>query len=711
MTTATHDDILTGLNDAQTQAVTTSRGPLLVIAGPGSGKTRVIAHRAAYMVLADNVPPHAILAVTFTNKAAGEVRDRIHELTADGRGARSRPTASTFHSWAASVLRRHGETIGLPPAFSILDQQDQRTLVKQAIADAGYDDKRHTPAQAAEVISKAKTLLRSPGECLREAVDYAEEDLARIYQRYEELLRRNDATDFDGLLSGTYAVLTQNQQVLEQCQERHTHIMVDEFQDTNTVQYRLLSLMASQYRNIAAVGDPDQSIYGWRHAGPENISNFRSEYPEAPTVVLDVNYRSTPNILEAAEELINSSPHREKRRLTAVASPGRPVRKFKAKSPENEGRAIVREVQRLSTHHGIKPGECAVLYRVNSQAKNLEEACFKYSQPYRLLSGNRFYEKADVKDITAYLRLLVNPRDDLSLGRIINAPKRGIGKRSSEAIRDLALATESTLMEALRSVADAHEQGFLCPARLKPAAAAAAAALYRTLQDLTATARSASASDTVAATAEDTGMDLQTDADRLQQLVDTAAAFDDLEDEQPPAGLTALLERAALITPADELGPQDQALNLLTLHQAKGLEFEVVFIPGMEEGLLPHRKALTDPDAAEEEKRLCFVGITRAKRRLYLTWAAERQSHGGGPKKTKPSNYLDIIQGDDTGQDYRPTRDLTEQHTPRPGENAIHPAYGPGRITASRQGYRYTTLTVDFAQTGPRELEILQPPE
>ena len=692
--------LLKNLNPAQAQAVQAVSGPTLIIAGPGSGKTRVITHRAAYLMLVRNVNPRSILAVTFTNKAAKEMQERIVSLNTEGAAA---PTACTFHTYCARMLREHGTQIGLAKNYSIFDQQDQKVLIGEAIAQEGYDPKRYSSQNMAAAIAKAKNGLKTPADTLRDTDSYTDEVVARVYRRYEELLQRNNATDFDGLIYNATRLLEGSSHILDAYLDRYEHIMVDEFQDTNKAQYRLTTLLASRYRNICVVGDPNQSIYSWRNAGPENINNFQQDYPDARTVRLDQNYRSTPNIIEAAKTLIGEASEPRDSGLHTQNQPGSPVTKTRANSPQHEAQLIVHEIGRLEKEEGISPGDCAVLYRVKSQSKPIEEACTKNSLPYRMISGTSFYQRKEIKDAVAYLRVLHNSRDEMNLARIFNTPPRGIAERSIKKITDLAQRMETSLIEAMAAIAEANEQGYLCPARLKPAPAAATAQFQGTLKRLTALARTAAPSQVVRALIADTGLKTSENEDNLEMLAEIAELFDGAP---PQEGLSALLEQAALMSQADLVSPQKGALNLMTLHQAKGLEFKAVFMPGMEEGLLPHYMAMQDQREMEEERRLCFVGVTRAMSKLYLSWAAQRRTHDGSLRRTRPSRFLDEIHGpEEVPQRAKIT------NVPSRGDAVIHPKYGNGRVKARQSSPNGAVLLIAFSKAGEHRIEISEPPD
>ena len=423
-------EILEGLNPAQREAVETIDGPLLIVAGPGSGKTRVISHRVAYLIRVCGVSPYRILAVTFTNKAAREMKDRLQGLV----GTRAdQLSVGTFHAFCASLLRRDGKHMGLDPGFSIYDDEDQMNLLKQAMELADLDPKRYAPRAVHGVISRAKSLLLDPQSLSLNHESYFEEQAAKAYQRYQELLARNSAVDFDDLLMKTVQLLRNHPEVLEKYRRRFLHVLIDEFQDTNVAQYVLGKLLADGYRNICVVGDADQSIYSWRHADIRNILSFQKDYPEAKTIALEENYRSTGTILEAAKHLISANRMRISKDLRTNREKGHPVVVHEVYNAEEEAQFVMAEVGRLSKE-GFKLGDCAVMYRVNAQSRALEESCLRYGVRYKLVGGVRFYQRREVKDVIAYLRLISNPSDEVSLTRVINVPLRGIGQRSIEEL-------------------------------------------------------------------------------------------------------------------------------------------------------------------------------------------------------------------------------------------------------------------------------------
>ncbi|MDO8750366.1 MAG: UvrD-helicase domain-containing protein [Dehalococcoidia bacterium] len=637
-------DILDGLNPAQRAAVETVEGPLLIVAGPGSGKTRVITHRIAYLVRVCGIAPYRIAAVTFTNKAAREMRNRLDRLL----GTRAEDlTCGTFHSFCASILRRDGQHLGLDRSFVIYDDDDQAKIIKRAMEEAKIDPKRTPPGGIRSVISGAKSSLLDPAGFAPTVHSYYEEVVLRIYERYQGLLSQSKAVDFDDLLMLAVHLLQRVPDVLERYRSRYLHLLIDEFQDTNVAQYTLAKLLASKYRNICVVGDPDQSIYRWRNADIRNILSFQKDYPDAKVVNLAENYRSTQTILEAAKHLIATNKSRLLKDLWTSKEQGRSIVVKEAYTEEEEAQMVVQEVDRLVKQEGFKLGDCAVMYRVNAQSRAMEEACLRYGIPYRLIGGVRFYQRREVKDIIAYLRVIQNPYDEVGLARVINVPPRGIGTKTIEEATRWARSHNLPLYPALQSlVAGEGDVGVGTKPLLAPRALAAVERFLQLMGGLMEEAAKVGVGDLVDLVLERTGyrrhLQETEDAlveerwDNVRELRGQAAEAQEIA---PEGGLSAFLERVALVSDVDSLPEAPDALTLITLHQAKGLEFPVVFIAGMEEGLLPHSRSMDDPEELEEERRLCYVGITRAERRLYLFRAFRRRLMGGSLPSV-PSRFL-----------------------------------------------------------------------
>ena len=639
----TSADILEGLNPAQQEAVEHVDGPLLIIAGPGSGKTRVITHRIAYLVRVCGVSPFRILSMTFTNKAAREMKDRMERLV-PGRGESLR--VGTFHSFCALLLRREGERIGLPAAYSIFDADDQLGLIKQAMEMAEVNP-RQVPAQGIRsVISRAKSVLRDSQGLAQYGQNYFEEVSARVYRHYEELLARNGGVDFDDLLMRSVQLLQEHQDIREKYQERYQYLMVDEFQDTNIAQYRLAKLLTGEGQNICVVGDPDQSIYSWRSADIRNILSFQNDYPRAKTISLNQNYRSTSNILAAAQGLISVNGMRLEKDLFTENGEGEAVLVHEAYDEEEEADFAIGEITRLARQEKIKPGDCAVMYRVNAQSRALEEACMGRGVQYRLVGGVRFYQRREVKDLIAYLRLVHNPLDEVSLARVINVPSRGIGAKSISDLSRWAEQQEISLMAAMQRVESAVSQRQPCPAPLTNRAAQSIAKFVTMLQTLIDNSLRLPIVDLIDLVLEETGyrayLERGGDGDpeeRWENILEFRDTAQEFNAETLGEGLASMLERVSLVADVDSYEESDDALTLITLHQAKGLEFPVVFIAGLEEGLLPHSRSMESEEELEEERRLCYVGITRAQRKLYLLRAFRRALWGNsGP--TTASRFL-----------------------------------------------------------------------
>ena len=638
----TGSGLLEGLNPEQKEAVETVDGPLLIVAGPGSGKTRVITHRIAYLVREYEISPFNILAMTFTNKAAREMRERLDRLV----GSRSDAlTVGTFHSFCAKVLRIDGHNLGLDTNYSIYDADDQAKIIKDSMELAEIDPKRNPPRAILSMISNAKNKMWDSRTFTKNADNYFEEICAQVYHHYEEALTRNNAVDFDDLLMKTVQLLREFPGVRTKYNDRYKYIMVDEFQDTNISQYQLARLLAESHQNICVVGDPDQSIYSWRSADIRNILSFQGDYPQAKTIALDQNYRSTANILDAAKNLISINGQRIQKDLFTDNSKGDLVEIREAYDEGEEASFVISEAERLVRENGYKHGDCAVMYRINAQSRALEEACLHQGTRYRLVGGIRFYKRREVKDLMAYLHLVYNPNDDVNLGRVINVPPRGIGAKSMQQMGDWARSKNLGLFAAMQEVAAARLAGEDCPITITKKAATSFADFAVTLEKLIELSKREKVVDLVDRVVEDTGFRnfIQNSDDspqeRWENIMELRATAQEFNAEAPPDGLATLLERLSLVADVDNYEDADDSITLITLHQAKGLEFPVVFMVGMEEGLLPHSRSLDDEDQLEEERRLCYVGMTRAEKLLYLT-RAFRRSIFGATRAGEGSRFL-----------------------------------------------------------------------
>ncbi|UCG09988.1 MAG: UvrD-helicase domain-containing protein [Dehalococcoidia bacterium] len=631
-------DILAELNPAQREAVEAIQGPVLILAGPGSGKTRVIAHRVAYLIKVCGVSPYRIIAVTFTNKAAREMTDRLTRLVS---GSVGDLTLGTFHAICARILRRDGRSISVDPKFVIYDDEDQLSLLKRSIQEVGLDPKQYAPRAIASAISAAKSRMLTPQDCLKRSRSYFEEVVGRVYERYQQLLAEGSALDFDDLLMKVVLLFRNNPEILAKYQTRYQHVLVDEFQDTNLVQYELVRQIGAKYRNICVVGDPDQSIYSWRFADLRNILSFEKDYPEAKIVFLEQNYRSTQRILETASNVISVNQQRKPKELWTDNEEGELTTVVEAYTEMEEAQFVVNEVERLVGNGEASLGDCAVMYRTNAQSRALEEAFMRYGVPYKLVAGTRFYERREVKDIIAYLRLIQNPNDSISLLRIINVPQRGIGQRSLSELSGWARAKNIPEYQALK-MATEPELEELPP--LNPRIVRAMAGFLKLTEELIAANKKLNLVELLDSVLERTGykeyvLNQPNGEERWENVLELRTVAQDYTDLKPGEGLTAFLEGVTLVSDVDGLDESVAAVTLITLHQAKGLEFPVVFIVGMEEGLLPHFKSFDDAEQMEEERRLCYVGITRAKRRIYLVRAFHR-SLMGRTGTTIPSRFL-----------------------------------------------------------------------
>jgi len=631
-------DILADLNPAQKEAVETIEGPVLILAGPGSGKTRVITHRVAYLVRVVGVSPWRIMAVTFTNKAAREMGERLGRLVS---GSVADLTVGTFHAICARILRRDGAAIGVDSKFTIYDDDDQISLLKRSLQELNLDPKQYAPRALQSAISSAKSQLITPAEYLKHGRSYFEEIVQRVYERYQRLLDESSALDFDDLLLKAVLLFRKHKDILEKYQSRYLHLQVDEFQDTNLVQYELMKQLAGKYRNICVVGDPDQSIYSWRSADLRNILNFEKDYPEARVILLEQNYRSTGKILEAAAHVIAANRQRKPKDLWTENEPGLPPSVIETYTEQEEAQFVVSEIDSLVSRGELKPGDCAVMYRTNAQSRVLEEAFMRYGMPYRLVAGTRFYERREVKDVIAYLRLIQNPYDSVSLLRIINVPQRGIGQRSLDELTQWARSEGVPEYRALQMMVGDKDAADLPFSQRTVKVLAGFAAM---LEDFIARSRELKLMELFDNVVEASGYKQYLTAlvdgeERWENVLELRGVAQDYRDLPPEEGLAAFLEGVALVSDVDGLESSADAVTLITLHQAKGLEFPAVFIVGMEDGLLPHFKSIDDPEQLEEERRLCYVGITRARQRVYLVRAFRRHLMGSSTVG-KPSRFL-----------------------------------------------------------------------
>jgi len=676
-------DILEGLNPAQQEAAETIEGPLLILAGPGSGKTRVIAHRIAYLIKVWGISPSRVLAVTFTNKAAREMKVRLYQLLGS---SVEELTLGTFHAVCARILRREGAHIALDPRFVIYDDDDQLSLVKRSLQELDLDPKRYSPRVFLSAISAAKSRLLEPEDYVKYSTSYFHEVVQRVYQRYQQLLGESKALDFDDLLMKTVYLFRHRPEVLSKYQSRYLHVLIDEFQDTNIAQYALTKQLAGKYRNICVVGDPDQSIYSWRFADLRNILSFESDYPDAKVVMLEQSYRSTKTILEVAELVISANRQRKEKRLWTENDIGLPITVTETYTEQEEAHFVVNEVENLVSQGLFKPADCAVMYRTNAQSRAIEEAFVRYGIPYKLVGGVRFYERREVKDIIAYLKLIHNPYDSVSLSRVINLPPRGIGPRTVDELSRWARERSLPVYAALQIVADENQE---TPFNLRTARVLTN--FLAMLNQLMAKGDELNVVELFDLAVESSGyreyiLEAQDGEDRWDNILELRTVAAEYRHLAPQEGLSSFLEGVTLVSDVDSYDEKVDAVTLITLHAAKGLEFPVVFIVGMEEGLLPHRKSLDDPDQLEEERRLCYVGITRAKERLYLV-RVFRRSYLGSNEPGIPSRFLLDIPPQLVTAPMQPAREGPVTVSPPPaktllkaGDHVHHAAFGEGIV-------------------------------
>jgi DNA helicase-2/ATP-dependent DNA helicase PcrA len=647
-------EFLSSLNPAQQEAVLHSKGPLLILAGAGSGKTRVITYRIAYLIGDGHASPDEVLAVTFTNKAAEEMRERVKALIGeDG----SRVWLSTFHSLCARLLRREAPAIGLTRDFVIYDSSDQISVVKQGMKSLGIDDKMLNPRQALSRISAAKNRMEGPGDLQTSPWNLREQQVAKIYEYYLRVLTDSNALDFDDLLLKTVELFETSESVRHKYAQRFKYVLVDEYQDTNRPQYMLVKRLAEIHRNLCVVGDPDQSIYKWRGADLRNLMDFEHDFPEAATVRLEQNYRSTQVILDAASAVISRNRNRKEKRLWTDKEGGRPIVYFRGGDELEEADFITRVIREArNTDAGSLS---AVLYRTNAQSRAIEDALMRDAIPYKVIGGVRFYERKEIKDALAYLKLVINPHDDVSLRRVINVPARGVGKAVIDAVDKVEPDDNSDLsplfaagLQEVKSARSLWAKLVVAVDRklLQPRAMASLRVFRDLIVELADVARTDSVSIAIGKMLDRSGYlkDLRDehseDADaRIENLMELVSAAREYEARDPDASLGGFVDRLSLLSETDEeSGNKNARVWLMTLHAAKGLEFPVVVLAGLEEGLFPHSRSNEDEDELEEERRLCYVGITRARERLFLTSAARRRVFGEY-QSTEPSRFIDEI--------------------------------------------------------------------
>lgn len=613
---------LENLNDKQREAAMYTEGALLILAGAGSGKTSTMTRRIAYLVDEKGVSPYNILAVTFTNKAAREMEERVEEIL----GSNSRMWIMTFHAACLRMLRMDGDRLGYTNSFAVYDPVDQKSIVKNLLKEYEIDEKKFTPNSILSNISKAKEQEIGPREFEENAGDFRDETVAKVYRGYERILSRNNAMDFDDLILNAVRLLKENPDVLEKYQERFRYIMVDEYQDTNQLQYKLISLLAKKYGNICVVGDDDQCIYQWRGADIRNILNFEKEFPKAKVVKLEQNYRSTANILEAAHSVISNNKQRKRKKLWTDASQGEKIQYHRLESDYREAGYIAQEIGYM-VQQGENYRDFAILYRTNAQSRNFEDSLAQRRIPYRVIGGLRYYDRMEIKDMIAYMRLVANPMDDIAFDRVVNSPKRGIGKATMDKIKSVANYCEKSIFQYVESEAIADT--------LSGKASRGMNEFLEIIREYSEEKENLRASDIYEGLLIKSGYlkaleDQRTaEADgRIENLMEFKSVIYEFENRDSKLELDEFLEKLALLSDVDNHDSEANAVTLMTMHSAKGLEFPYVFMPGMEDGLFPSWRSRDSISQMEEERRLCYVGMTRAKRRLWMTSAESRLLYG-----------------------------------------------------------------------------------
>ncbi|MEX2203027.1 MAG: DNA helicase PcrA [Actinomycetota bacterium] len=713
--------LLEQLNPVQAEAVLHTEGPVLIVAGAGSGKTRALTHRIAYLIREHGVNPYSVLAITFTNKAAREMAQRVEDLLGE-RIARGM-WILTFHSACVRILRREHKHLGLPSSFTIYDEGDSERLITNVLRDLNLDVKRFPPRAMSAAIGKAKDHVLSAAEFTAGAANFYEETIAKVYSAYEERKRAAGALDFDDLIGETVRLFREHPEVLEHYQERFRYVLIDEYQDTNRAQYQLVNLLAAKYRNVCVVGDADQGVYSWRGATIQNLLDFERDYPDAAVFLMEQNYRSTSNILAVANALIEHNVQRKPKSLWTETEGGELAVRFRADDEHEEALFVAEETHRLVDQEGFRYTDIAVFYRTNAQSRVLEDVFMRAGTPYRVVGGVRFYQRKEVKDVLAYLRLLVNPQDVVAARRVINTPKRGIGDATVAALEGFAAVEGVPFLEAARKVDEV--------ASLAARAKGAVAGFVEIMDVLQAAFDSgAGPQRMVEAAATESGYLIELETERtveaegrienLRELGGVAAEF---EQRDANGSLSDFLEQVSLVGEQDEYDEEAGSVTLMTLHNAKGLEFPVVFIIGLEDGVFPHYRSMGDQSELEEERRLLYVGVTRARQRLYLTHAWSR-SLFGATSYNPPSRFLGEIPSElvraleeddtETGGSVSPIRAAVDgRREPidiSAGDTVLHDRWGEGVVlTVSGRGSD-AEATVRFEEVGEKHLLLAYAP-
>jgi DNA helicase-2/ATP-dependent DNA helicase PcrA len=714
--------ILNNLNPEQKEAVQHYQGPLLVLAGAGSGKTRVLTRRIAYLIECHGVAPYNILAVTFTNKAAGEMKERVASLLG---GLKESIWVSTFHSFCVRILRKEIGKLGYSDRFVIYDTSDQKSLMKEVFKELNIDPKKTNPAAVLSEISRAKNELTGPEEYNNAIGDFFMKITGRAYELYQKKLQDNNALDFDDLIMKTVELFRKYPLVLEYYQNRFKYISVDEYQDVNTAQYTLVRQLAARYKNLCVVGDPDQSIYGFRGADIRNILNFEQDYPEARIIKLEQNYRSCEKILEAAHHVISNNLARKEKKLWTERGEGKDLNVYIAYNEKDEANFICRKTIDL-LKEGYRYKDIAILYRTNAQSRPLEEALVKYAIPYQIIGGVRFYDRMEIKDILAYLRVIYNPADEISLLRIINRPRRGIGGGTISKLQSFALDKGISLYEAGLKANEIPDLSLAYQKRIQE--------FFEMMEKY----RSQSGEITIDKLTErvisETGYRQELEQEgtiqaqgRLENIEELFSVINDFLKTGENNTLGGFLEEISLVSDIDDLDESGDHLTLMTLHSAKGLEFPVIFMVGMEEGIFPHANSMFEAEGLEEERRLCYVGITRAMDELYFTLARERMRFGeqqrnlpsqfikeipeylfgedeeASPEEKSKIVYLDQGYNSGNSKSGKAAVSSGSRNEFRVGQKILHPKWGIGKIIEIKNN-RGVELTVQFSQGTPKTL-------
>lgn len=729
-------ELLNGMNPRQKEAVLHTDGPLLLMAGAGSGKTRVLTHRIAYLIEEKEVNPWNILAITFTNKAAKEMKERVNAILASGG---EDVWVSTFHSMCVRILRRDVDFIGYNRNFTIIDSSEQLTLMKRILKELNIDPKKYDPRSILGTISQAKNSLQTPQDFTKMQGSYYEEIAAKCYAAYQKELQYNQCMDFDDLIMNTIRLFEEHPDSLTYYQNKFHYIHVDEYQDTNHAQYTLVNLLAGRFRNLCVVGDADQSIYGWRGADMQNILDFEKDYPDAAVILLEQNYRSTKNILSAANQVIENNSNRKPKNLWTENKEGNKITYYRADNERDETRFIVDRMQEEIRSNHRNYGDFAILYRTNAQSRVMEETLLKANIPYKMVGGHRFYDRKEIKDILAYLNVLANPQDSISFERIVNSPKRGIGPGSIEKLRSFASLHEWPLLEAAQNVDLANIGG---------KAGQQLGAFGEMIQEVTQMIPYLTVTELTKEVLDRSGyledlkiqntLEAQARIENWEEFLTVTQEFDKQFEQQneedadaPEEKLTVFLNDLALVSDIDNLEEDASQVTLMTLHAAKGLEFPVVFLIGLEEGVFPLSRALMEESELEEERRLAYVGITRAEEALYLTNAFSRTLYGR-TQYNRPSRFVEEIDQElleiegmrptpkktpvfakKTAYSYKqpetavvPSKSATggENNSWKPGDKVKHKKWGLGTVVRVSGTSKDLELDVAFPSQGVKRL-------